>query len=202
MVITPLLNLSFSSSHICFSLFCLQVCELAARASVSLDANASTDDSTASDPTVDVSTPGTTVSTPAAPAEQVSPEMLAKQVEDHIAILSHLRRAVQMYAEKNARLAQNVSFQVFTYPSVPLCSQASTDVIGLASSSFLAYDVFLPQLPFFLRLSNDDVTIESLCIYLLVVIHSLGLVSVFTCMVNSITLLSIGYYFLALCCRP
>ncbi|VDK37684.1 unnamed protein product [Taenia asiatica] len=86
-----------------------QVCELAARASVSLDANASTDDSTASDPTADASTPGTAVSTPAPPAEQVSPEMLAKQVEDHIAILSHLRRAVQMYAEKNARLAQNAT---------------------------------------------------------------------------------------------
>ncbi|CDS43167.1 conserved hypothetical protein [Echinococcus multilocularis] len=86
-----------------------QVCELAARASVSLDANASTDDSTASDPTVDASAAGTAVSTSPTSTEQVSPEMLAKQVEDHIAIVSHLRRAVQMYAEKNARLAQNAT---------------------------------------------------------------------------------------------
>ncbi|KAH9285211.1 Protein bicaudal D [Echinococcus granulosus] len=86
-----------------------QVCELSARASVSLDANASTDDSTASDPTVDASAAGTAVSTSPTSTEQVSPEMLAKQVEDHIAIVSHLRRAVQMYAEKNARLAQNAT---------------------------------------------------------------------------------------------
>ena len=43
------------------------------------------------------------------PAEAVSPEMLGKQVEDQTAVLGHLRHAIQMFAEKSARLAQNAS---------------------------------------------------------------------------------------------
>nr|CDS30685.1 protein bicaudal D 1 [Hymenolepis microstoma] len=85
-----------------------QVCDLAARSSIPLDTNnatAVTDDSTASDPTVDTSSAvgdnGTT--------EPVTPEMLKKQVEDQTAVLSHLRHAVQMFAEKNARMAQNAA---------------------------------------------------------------------------------------------
>ncbi|VDL19271.1 unnamed protein product [Hymenolepis diminuta] len=85
-----------------------QVCDLASRSSIPLDSNNATsitDDSTASDPTVDASAAvGSSVIT-----EPVTPDMLKKQVEDQITVLGHLRHAVQMFAEKNARMAQNVA---------------------------------------------------------------------------------------------
>lgn len=90
---------------------------MASRSSIPLDSNNATsitDDSTASDPTVDASAAvGSCVIT-----EPVTPDMLKKQVEDQIAVLGHLRHAVQMFAEKNARMAQNVSDTVTIYQSV------------------------------------------------------------------------------------
>ncbi|KAM7535170.1 hypothetical protein Aperf_G00000100329 [Anoplocephala perfoliata] len=80
-----------------------QVCDLATQSSISLENATATDDSTASDPAIDAST------APITTTEPVAPEMLEKQVEDQRAVLGHLRHAVQMFAEKNARMAQNVS---------------------------------------------------------------------------------------------
>lgn len=68
-----------------------------------MESATATDDSTASDPAVDTSAALTTT------MEPVTLETLEKQVEDQRAVLGHLRHAVQMFAEKNARMAQNVS---------------------------------------------------------------------------------------------
>uniref|UniRef100_A0A5K3FT24 Protein bicaudal D homolog 2-like n=2 Tax=Mesocestoides corti TaxID=53468 RepID=A0A5K3FT24_MESCO len=82
-----------------------QVSDLASRAAMSLDTvtKATTDDSTASDPAVDgaVSIPIST--------DPVTPEMLAKQAEDQTTMVGHLRHVIQMFAEKNARLAKTAA---------------------------------------------------------------------------------------------
>ena len=75
-----------------------------------MDVNATGDDSTASDPTAEASvTSPTNSSLPVGTTEAVTPEMLAKQVEEQTVVLGHLRHSVQMFAEKSACLAQNVS---------------------------------------------------------------------------------------------
>ncbi len=62
-----------------------------------------TDDSAASDPTTATDGAGATANQP------VSPDVLAKQTEDQTAMLGHLRHIIQMFTEKNAHLAKNVS---------------------------------------------------------------------------------------------